>query len=137
MQYDPLKVRKLETVTRRYIYGKTVNDGIVNIVTNNANLEGFELDPHATVIDYEALQMQRVFYSPVYETSQQYSSHLPDFRNVLNWSPAIKTDASGKYQHSFYSSDIPGKYVIVIQALTADGKAGSNQLYFEVKKPVK
>jgi len=137
MQYDPLKVRKLETVTRRYFYGKTVNEGIVNIVTNNTNLEGFELDPHATVIDYEALQMQRVFYSPVYETIQQYGSHLPDFRNVLNWSPALKTGANGKYQNSFYSSDIPGKYVIVVEALTADGKTGSNHLYFEIKKPIK
>jgi hypothetical protein len=137
MQYDPLKVRKLETVTRRYYYGKTVNDGIVNIVTYNGNMEGFELDPHATVIDYDALQLQREFYSPVYETAQQANSHLPDFRNVLNWSPAIKTGADGKYSQHFYSSDVPGKYVVVVQALTADGKTGSGQLYFEVKSPAR
>lgn len=137
MQYDPLKVRKLETVTRRYFYGKTINDGIINIVTYNGNLEGFELDPQATVIDYEALQLQREFYSPVYETAQQAASHQPDFRTLLNWSPGIKTDVTGKYQLPFYSSDVPGKYVVVVQALTADGKTASSNLFFEVKKPSK
>ncbi len=136
MQYDPLKVRKLETVTRKYFYGKTVSEGIVNMVTNKGDLEGFELDSHATVIDYEALQLQREFYSPIYETTQQFNSHLPDFRNLLCWIPAVKTGTNGKYQNSFYTADIPGKYVIVTQALTADGRTGSKNFFFEVKKSV-
>jgi hypothetical protein len=135
VNYDPLKVRKMETVTRRYYYGHTATDGIVNMVTYNGNLEGIELDPHATVIDYEALQLQREFYSPVYETPQQVASHLPDFRNVLYWSPGIVTDKAGKHQSSFYSADLPGKYVVIVQALTNDGKTGSGSLFFEIKKP--
>jgi hypothetical protein len=135
VNYDPLKVRKMETVTRKYFYGQTFYDGIVNLVTYNGNLEGFELDPHATVIDYEALQLQREFYSPVYETPEQKASHRPDFRNVLYWSPTIQTDQAGKHQSSFYSADLPGKYAVIVQALTTDGKTGSGSLFFEVKKP--
>ena len=135
IQYDPLKVRRLESVTREYYYGGMTFDGIVNLVTYNGDLEGYVLDPNATVIDYEALQLQREFYSPVYETTQQQASgHLPDFRNVLNWVPVIKTGKDGKYQNSFYSSDLPGKYVVEVQALTPDGKTGSDRLFFEVKK---
>ncbi|MEO6230176.1 MAG: hypothetical protein ABJB11_06300 [Ferruginibacter sp.] len=133
IQYDPLKVRTLESVTRKYFYGHQAFDGIVNLKTYHGNLEGFELDPTATVLDYEGLQLQREFYSPVYETPEQISSHLPDFRNVLNWLPNIKTGKSGKYQTVFYSADLPGKYVAVVQALTADGKTASSQVFFEIK----
>lgn len=137
IQYDPLKVKKLEAVTRKYYYGRQDFEGVVSLQTYNGDLEGFELDPNATVIDYEALQLQREFYSPVYETAEQAGSHLPDFRNVLNWSPAIKTGKDGRYAKVFYSGDLPGKYVVIVQALTADGKTGSGSMFFEVKKPVK
>lgn len=135
MRYDPLKVRRLEAVTRNYFYGNVAFPGIVNMLTYNGDLEGLELDPNTTVIDYEGLQLEREFYSPVYETPQQLNSHSPDFRNVLNWSPAIKTGSNGKWQTSFYSSDLPGKYMVIVQGLSNSGKAATAVTYFEVKKP--
>ena len=93
------------------------------------------MDPHATVIDYEGLQLQREFYSPVYETKLQSENRLPDFRNVLYWSPDLRTNATGKTAIGFYSSDIPGKYEVVLQGMTADGKTISKQIQFQVREP--
>lgn len=136
MKYDPAKIKRMDAVTRKYVYGPVRFEGIVNFVTYNGDLEGYELDPHAMVLDYEALQLQREFYSPVYETAGAASSHLPDFRNVLCWLPSIKTaKATGEYKNSFYSSDLPGKYVVEVQALSPEGNTGSNKIFFEVKKP--
>ena len=95
---------------------------------------GFELDPKAVVLDYEGMQLQREFYSPVYQTADQQKSRLPDFRNVLYWAPDVNTDASGKAMVSFYTSDKTGKYITVMQGLTADGLAGSYSLRFDVNK---
>jgi hypothetical protein len=133
MMYDPLKIRKLEVVSRMYYFGNMYFPGIVNFVTYTGNLPGYELDPNATVIDYEGLQLQREFFSPAYETPEEFNSRLPDFRNLLFWSPEIKTDEKGKQAVSFFSSDLPGKYAVVLQGLTADGKAGSKTILFEVK----
>jgi hypothetical protein len=133
MNYDPLKIRKLDVVSRMYFLNNMFFEGVVNFTTYKGNLEGYELDPHATVIDYEGLQLQREFYAPVYDTREQAESRLPDFRNLLYWSPQIKTNNAGKQEVSFYSSDLPGKYAVVLQGLTADGKAGSQQIQFEVK----
>ena len=133
MNFDPLKIKKLEVVTRRYFLGGSFFEGIANWTTYNGDLANFELDPHATIIDYEALQLKREFYSPVYETEEQRSSHFPDFRNVLFWSPNITT-IQGKQQLSFYSSDLPGKYIIVLQGLTNDGKSGYSVTTFDVRK---
>ena len=85
-------------------------------------------------MDYEGMQLQRLFYSPVYDTDAQASSHTPDFRNLLYWAPTIETNISGKNQISFYTSDEEGKYVAVIQGMTADGESGSQTFTFDVKK---
>lgn len=133
MVLDPLRIRKLETVQRRYFLGNVNFGGIMNWTTYKGDLAGYILDPHATVVDYEGLQLEREFYSPSYATDEQAASHLPDFRNVLYWAPALQTDAMGKGQLDFYSSDIPGKYVVVVEGLSPDGTAGSGSMEFEVQ----
>ena len=115
MSYDPLKIRKLEVVERMYFYGNMFFGGIVNFITYQGDLPGYELDPHTTVIDYETLQLQREFFSPVYETQEQFAGRLPDFRSLLYWSPAVKTNNEGKQEIDFYTSDLPGRFAAVLQ----------------------
>ena len=124
MQYDPLKVQKIEVIRRRYFYGPSILNGIVNFTTYQSD-PGVLSDINTLVFDYEGLQFPREFYSPVYETQESLSSHLPDFRNVLYWSPDIKTDTHGKTEISFYTSDKKGNFRVVLQGITADGKVGA------------
>ncbi|WCT12092.1 hypothetical protein [Mucilaginibacter jinjuensis] len=131
---DPLKVRKLEDVRSRYFYGPTALDGIFSFTTYKGDMGGVEIDPRAVVLDYEGMQMQRKFYSPVYDTDAQTNSHLPDFRNVLYWLPTAGTGINGKNEASFYTSDQPGKYIAVIQGITVNGEAGMGYVSFEVSK---
>lgn len=133
MVLDPLKIRKLETVQHRYFMGGVNFPGILNWTTYKGDLGGYILDPRATVVDYEGLQLEREFYAPTYATDEQAASHLPDFRNVLYWAPQLQTNGEGRGALSFYSSDLPGKYVVVVEGLAADGKAGSGIASFEVQ----
>jgi hypothetical protein len=129
---DPLKVKKLDLVPRRYFQGSVSYEGIASYSTYSGDLAGFELDPNALIIQYAGLQLQRQFYAPVYETEQQVNNRLPDFRNLLYWNPNIKTNYLGKQEISFFSSDINGSYAIVIQGNTADGTAGYSVKTFTV-----
>ncbi len=133
MQYDPLKISRLEVVNNRYFIGNSVFNGILNWTTYKGDLKGFELDPHATVIDYEGLQLQREFYAPSYDDDKKLNSHVPDLRNTLYWSPSIHTDQEGKQTVNFYTSDARGKYLVVLQGISADGKFGSRTIQLEVK----
>ena len=132
MQYDPLKIHKIEVVRRRYFYGPAIMNGIVNFVS-------FQPDPtmlsglRAVVFDYEGVQLERQFYSPKYETPEQFASRAPDFRNVLYWSPGITTSADGKAEFSFYTSDQKGGFAVVVQGLNAEGKAGVKVFPINVK----
>jgi hypothetical protein len=65
INYDPLKIRRLDVLTRQYYLGNLSFDGVVNFTTYAGDLSGYELDPHAVALDYEGLQMQREFFSPV------------------------------------------------------------------------
>ena len=131
---DPLKIKKIEVLSKKYVFGPTSSDGIVSYATYNGDLNGIRLDPNAVVMEYEGLQLQREFYSPNYETPAQKNSRVPDFRNLLYWSPDMKTDSQDKKNISFYTSDLEGRYFIMIQGISRGGKIFSETGEFEVKK---
>lgn len=133
MAFDPLKMRKLEVVNRRYFLGKSYFLGIMNWQTYKGDMAGYELDPHATVVDYEGIQLEREFYSPTYDTPEKIASRLPDFRNVLYWSPSVVTNEKGAQRVQFYSSDKKGNYLVVVQGMDANGRCGTGYMEFEVK----
>lgn len=134
MAIDPLKVKELDIMAQSYFYGPTISGGVFSFSTYKGDLGGVEIDPHAVVVDYEGLQLDREFFSPVYETEAQVNNRLPDFRSVLFWSPDVHTDGTGKTSLSFYTSDQTGNYTGVIQGITADGKPGMQTFNFSVKK---
>jgi hypothetical protein len=132
--YDPLKVQKLEVVAAKYFWGPITAEGIASFTTYKGNLEGFKLDPHDLLMDYDGLQRQRVFYSPDYSSEKEFQSRLPDFRDVLYWSPDINTDKKGFGHFSFYTGDVPGKYWIELQGISNNGQAGSTGFLLNVSK---
>ncbi|PJJ52987.1 hypothetical protein [Hymenobacter chitinivorans] len=133
MAFDPLKVQKLEVVTKRYFVGPFVHPGIVSYTTYKGDLAGFPLDAHALLQEYEGLQGQRDFYAPRYDTPAQQQSRLPDFRNLLYWNPEVVTTPGALPELSFYTSDQVGRYRVVVQGLSQNGLSGSTTATFEVK----
>lgn len=130
--YDPMKIKKLEVVVNRYVLGSDIYGGIVHFITYKGGSESLKLDASSIIMDYEGLQMKREFYSPDYES--RTVSTLPDFRNVLYWTPDVKTDASGKTNISFFTSDLSGQYVGVIEGMDENGRAGRKVFVFEVEQ---
>ncbi|HMH22110.1 MAG TPA: hypothetical protein VK563_10050 [Puia sp.] len=138
IQFDPLKIKKVEVMTKRYCFGPSVNDGIVSYTTYQGDLAGLPLDPGAFILEYQGSQLQREFYTPIYDNVQQSLTRIPDLRNLLYWSPDVLTDEKGKKQLHFYTSDLPGNYAVVIQGISPDGQPARITSTILVKKsPVK
>jgi hypothetical protein len=131
---DPLKIYKLEDVPYNYYWGPSYEPGIFSYTSYKGDLAGNEIDPHAIVMDYEGLEVQRQFYSPAYDSDAAVASRIPDFRDVLYWAPYIITQIQGKNNMSFYTSDKTGRYIGIVQGLTASGEAGSSSFMFNVVK---
>jgi len=120
--YDPLKVKKLDVIPRRYMLGGISYKGIASFETYHGKFDGFELAQGLISIDYDGLQLQREFYSPVYETKTQKQQRIPDYRSTLYWNPDVPANNTGQESLQFYTSDLPGKFLIVMQGFNARGE---------------
>jgi hypothetical protein len=129
--FDPLLVKKLEVLNRRYYMGVLSMPGIVSYTTYTGDLAGFELDPRTITLDYDGLQLRREFYSPMYETPKQRASRLPDQRYLLHWNPDIVVE-NGERLIEFYTSDLEGDYRVVIEGISPSGHAGRASKTFSV-----
>ena len=132
-EVDPLKIKRVDVVPERVFNGAAVFEGLVALTTYKGDMTSFELNPKAILLDYDGLQLQRQFYSPVYDSGDERASRLPDFRNALYWNPDLTTAQDGKASASYFTSDMPGKYVGVLQGISNNGRSGSAYFSFEVK----
>ncbi len=132
MGYDPLKVEKIDVVTGKYYYGKGIYDGIISLSTYGNRLDEFELDSRLKVFNYDGLQYEREFYTPPYGDALESNARLPDFRNVLYWAPRLVFDETGAALLPVVTSDLSGKFAIVVQGVDKEGRTAYLIDYFDV-----
>ncbi|HEY0433665.1 MAG TPA: hypothetical protein VGC95_07320, partial [Chitinophagaceae bacterium] len=119
--FDPLKIKTLEVVDRKYYFGPDVFYGIVSYSTYKGDLDGIRLDPGAVVVDYEGMQFRREYYSPRYDTDADRRSHLPDFRSTILWKPDLLLEGQRSTTTTLFTSDLPGRYLIILNGLSPAG----------------
>jgi len=133
-QQDPMKIRRIDLMNREYSIGYQYFNGVVNVTTYKGDLNGIRLNAHSMVLDYPGIPEKREFFSPKYETEDQISSRMPDYRTLLYWSPRILTGKQNNRALNFYTSDLPGQYAEVIMGLSDSGIPGIQTVYFSVRK---
>ena len=129
---DPLKIQRIEVVTHNCFVGSSVFEGIINVKSYTGEIGATQIDPNALVVEFEGLQQQRAFYSPSYDSEAARDSHIPDFRNVLNWTPQMKLGPDGVARVNFFSSDLKGKFAVIVQGISKNGLPGRAVSFFEV-----
>ncbi len=134
MSYDPLKVQKLEVVTRKFYHGLSTFPGIVSYTTYKGDLDGFELDPNYVYVNYEGIQQQREFYSPRHDYTRESEARLPDQRTLLYWNANLTTESGTAQNPQFFTSDVPGTYQVVVEGMTKSGLSGFATYIFKVLK---
>lgn len=132
-EFNPKKIASLDIIAQQYILGNATFNGIINWKTYQPSASNYSFEKNVTVADYESLQLARVFYSPPYNEPEKIASHLPDYRNTLYWNPDITIKGQTTANCVFYTSDLSGKYVAVVEGISSTGKVGSGYTYFEVK----
>lgn len=62
------------------------------------------------------------FYQPIYDTPERKEDPAPDQRETVYWNPALKPDENGVAQFSFYTTDEPGTYSIIVEGISDKGE---------------
>ncbi|HET8829916.1 MAG TPA: hypothetical protein VFM79_11275 [Pelobium sp.] len=133
MTYNPLKIKDLDVIAKKYYVGPLIFGGILNFSSLNGNFKDFDLGSDELLVDYDGLQIQREFYTPLYENQTEKASRIPDFRTLLYWAADVKTSTSGTKDLDFYTSDLKGNYTVVLQGLTDTGRLGYSTYSFTVE----
>jgi hypothetical protein len=106
-------------------------DGIVSIETYHGDAKNIPVT-NMTRVNYISPLPGKIYYSPQYE-SQAALTRIPDFRTQLFWSPTLDLDPGAMKTLSFFTGDLPGKYVIEVVGLTSRGDRIYETKTFEVK----
>jgi len=130
---NPEIVEKIDAVTELYQVGDYLFFGIVNIITYAGNFRSVTLPDYAVRLKYRVVDPVMQFSSPSYSSDINKQSRIPDYRNTLYWNPSVQTGPEGKTGVKFYTSDIPGEYVINLQGFTPAGNMVSLRKTFVVR----
>ncbi|MBY0433819.1 MAG: hypothetical protein K2U26_06890 [Cyclobacteriaceae bacterium] len=133
MEIDPLLIKKIDVVRKTFFLGQVTCSGIINFQTYTGDVSAMSNVINAAPVTYDGLQLQREFYSPRYR-SEKRSDRLPDFRYLLQWSPDIRLDNSGEASLELFTSDCPGRFQIILEGISPDGRAGSATNFFYVNR---
>jgi hypothetical protein len=130
--FDPLKVKRMDIVARKYFMGDQSFDGIVSLITYNGDLGGFELDQQTIVVDYQGLSLIRQFEEVKYNKQVADKGRLPDLRSLLYWKPQLELKKGNETTISFYTSDLVGDFVVVLKGIDENGNLVNQNHSFSV-----
>ncbi|WP_199117109.1 TonB-dependent receptor plug domain-containing protein [Pedobacter sp. ASV28] len=125
-------VEILKSIANTAIYGMNGGSGVIVITTKRG--DGVRsVNPYTPgLINYtpKGYTVVKEFYSPKYDVKPD---SRPDFRTTVFWEPQLATDNDGKAKISYFNTDVPGVYRIVIEGIDINGSLARKVLTYEVK----
>ena len=127
--YNVHQVQYIHQYRGEYALGEAFYGGILSLITHRGMLQDMRMHEHMQMLAYEFPQDRPAFKMPSYSNEKSRLSRRPDFRHTMYWNPSVE----GKIGAEFYTSDLEGEYVAVLQGIDADGKKIELKWEFEVK----
>jgi len=129
---DPEIVEKVEVVKTPYLIGDLILHGIVNVITRSGDFSDVTMPDYAVILPYRVIDKPSLFTAPDYSVGQTRLTRIPDLRNTLYWNPSVKTNNDGEAEIEFWTSDLPGRYIISILGISGTGEIVSLHKSFTV-----
>ncbi|MEP6736950.1 MAG: TonB-dependent receptor plug domain-containing protein [Chryseolinea sp.] len=120
------------------IYGARGAGGVIAIVTRRPGTnttkhqEAYDLR-RKEPLNLKGFSRTSKFSSADYSNPEQ-NKDIPDDRTTLYWNPSLETDGKQPLYIKFWAADLPTRYRIVVEGITADGRAIRGEKIVVVKK---
>jgi hypothetical protein len=118
LDMNPLLIRYIDVVSRKFILGQNEFNGIVHFKSYKGDMAGARSSDDQGSWIFQKTQI------PVSMSEPQYAGKndpRPSLRNTLYWESDIQPDEKGKVKLSFLTSDSEGNYRILIRGINAKG----------------
>lgn len=130
LNMSPDNIERIEVVRSNQALISRIGGTALVIITKTRGI-GNQYDPSIVSFNPSGFTNAKLFYHPKYDVED--SNPVTDLRTTVYWNSSIITDKNGKAKLSFFNSDGPGKYRVVVEGIDADGLLGRQVYYYEVK----
>lgn len=120
MTIDPLRIKSIEVLNKRYFIGEEEFYGIVNLMSYEEDFTGMEPFFDLELVSYDGIDPTNSFHHPDHGSASK-KSKIPDRRNTLYWNNQVIIKDNMK-ELKFYAADVAGDYQVVVKGQTADGR---------------
>jgi hypothetical protein len=127
---DVITVEVLKSDGMIFSYG-TWGEGGVLVITANMGSSSVRGERGMLTYSPKGYNMVREFYSPQY-TPENKNTDV-DNRTTVYWNPNVITSASGTGKFSYYNTDQPGTYRMVIEGINDNGHLARAVLTYDVQ----
>jgi hypothetical protein len=116
LESDPLQIKSIDVINRKYILGDHEFDGIVHFKTYRGDMGSLRLSESDKSFTLKGIQ-ESTSVKPVVGDGAK----LPDMRNIVLKKSRISSDFRGSATLQFTLSDAIGKYAIVLRGVDNQG----------------
>lgn len=126
------QITSIEVLSIPWSFGNLEFNGIVSIF-NSENEDYVPVNLKHTIIEGSPLRTSVSFNSQRYTDGESYDPAIPDLRETLFWDPEIRLERGVPPDISFYTSDLPGDFSVIVEGVSAYGDHFSYSVSFKVK----
>ena len=119
--YDSRNIEKISLIRDKFRLGGIDYQGVVSVETFNGDYletHGYE---NSAVINFKKPEPIKNYYNQRYSLEYDQYARIPDYRSLLFWKPHVVVDQNN-YEFEFFTSDVTGKYEIMLNGFTSYGK---------------
>jgi hypothetical protein len=120
LESDPLMIKSIDVVNRKYILGDHEFDGIVHFKTYRNDMGSMRLSDLDKSFSINGLQ-KNTFLKPAFAVGN--TSKMPDMRNIVFKKNDIQSDFRGSAMMEFKLSDAIGNYSIILRGIDKEGNS--------------
>jgi hypothetical protein len=115
------------------LYGDQGRNGIIAVYLKDGFNRYTDIRNENLSFELKGFNRPMKFVNPNYTDANQEGS-MSDYRSTLYWNPELQQDNTRNYGFNFFTSDMPGRYRIVIQGVTSKGQPVYAEKYLDVKE---
>jgi hypothetical protein len=119
MAFNPLLIKSIDVMSRKYYLGDALFNGIVHYKTYKADLAGFSLPDEEVIYPLHGIQIPTTADFKKYDKADP----MPNLRNLLYLANNQKINTTSDNGFQFFTSDADGAYKIVVRAKDKNGSA--------------
>jgi hypothetical protein len=115
---DQHLIKQIVVYPKRYILNHFMFDGVVNFITYKGDMAGVRLPRNVSIVEFNGVSWPQAFLGMKAASEREY----PNFLSTIYWNPIVDIPANGEFEFKCVLPQYEGKFKVVIEGLTENGR---------------